>query len=245
MLGGAPVADAASGGWVRPVPGPVAAAFDYDERAPFAAGRRRTLGLRSRVGEPVRAACSGTVVHAGATPASGVVSLRCGGLHVVHAGVVARPLARGGRVRRGAVVATAERAVVSISVRRAGDPFGYLDPAGLLPGTGPAPPPPVAPPPAARPRTLQRLPRARLSARRSVREPRPEPARGDAPGPGWPVWSGVAVLSFALLVSPIRRARQHRLTFGGSIPRGPGYWGRQIAGRRVRPAENTPGEGYG
>jgi hypothetical protein len=153
--------------WRRPVEGPVARAFAYGPN-PFRRGWHRGVDLAAAPGAVVRAACSGTVVTARAVAgAGGVVTLLCHRWRVTHLPLDAIAVRRGLRVRAGTrlgVLASSRvHAGLHLGVRRAGDPFGYVNPMRFLPGGHPpAPPPPFvtaggephlgpAPPPAAAP----------------------------------------------------------------------------------------------
>lgn len=184
--------------WQRPVPGDVARSFSYVRAAPFAAGAHRGVDLAAPPGTAVRAACAGTVIHAGDVAGrGGVVSLRCGRLRVSHL-PLARIAVRAGTtvpvgVRIG-TVATGHRGL-HLGVRREADRFGYIDPAALLPR---AARPPVHVP--ASPRV--RSPRGPAPGRVRTRSLAPRPAAlvtgphvvaPRAPAP-WPVWAGLALL---------------------------------------------------
>ncbi len=158
---------------VRPVPGPVRAAFRYDRATPFAAGQRRGLTLAARPGDSVVAPCRGRVRFAGRTPRGGAVTIRCGSWAATVLDVT--PTVRGGAtVAAGRRVGRAPAQAVGLSLRPAGDRWGYVDPRPSLgrprptPPLGPAPRPRRAPTPRSRP---ARTPRAAPSGGR--RRPAP------------------------------------------------------------------------
>lgn len=125
---------------VAPVPGPVARVFEYGPD-PFRAGQHRGVDLAARPGDVVRAACSGRV----ATARMRVVTLRCGPWRVTHLPLAAISVRAGARVRAGEPVgrlgSTPGHTGLHLGVRRATDPFGYVDPIPLIHGTRP----PLAP----------------------------------------------------------------------------------------------------
>ena len=174
--------------WLRPVPGEVARPFAYDRGSPFAAGAHRGADLAARPGAPVRAACSGLVIHAGAVAGqSDVVSIRCGARRVSHFPLAAVTVEAAERIRAGARIGTlaAGHDGLHIGVRRERDPFGYEDPMTLLP----APDKPFSPAP--RP-LAPRPPAPKLAPR--VTSPRFALRRAPPPTPAWPVWVGLAAL---------------------------------------------------
>jgi hypothetical protein len=148
--------------WLRPVAGGVARPFTYNRGAPFAAGAHRGADLAAPPGTPVRAACNGRVVHAGAVAGSDeVVSLLCGARRVTHLPLARVVVHAGAWVHAGAPIGTlaAGHDGLHVGVRREGDPFSYEDPMALLP----VPDVPSAPAPrlAPRARTPRLAPRAR------------------------------------------------------------------------------------
>jgi hypothetical protein len=157
-----------------PVPGPIVKPFAY-AGSPFRAGLHRGLDLRAAAGQGVRAPCSGAVVYAGRFG----LTLRCARYRVTLLPVV--PLARG-HVTAGERVGRAQ-GNLHLGVRRAGDAFGYVDPAPLLRRARLAPP--VVPGPrSARP--LRFEPRlARIPVERAP------------PLAPWPAWLGLALLLVA------------------------------------------------
>lgn len=137
---------------VRPVAGPVASRFAYDRAAPFRRGARRIVRFRVSPGTPVRAPCSGRVSHAGATPGGPAVAVRCGAWSVTLTGAAPAGVRRGQRVRPGARVGRSGGTAVGLGLRRAADPFGYVDPLPLLADPAPAHRfAPLGPAPRARP----------------------------------------------------------------------------------------------
>jgi hypothetical protein len=185
--------------WLRPVPGEVARSFDYSPAAPFARGAHRGADLAARPGTPVRAACSGRVVHAGRIAGDGVVSVRCGTRRVSYLPVDAVRVRAGARVPRGARVGRVApgHAGLHLGVRREGDPFAYEDPLALL--SRPVPPPPLTtlPRPARRlrpPAPAPRLAPAPAPAPRLAPAPRGAPAPAPRATAPWPVWLGLALL---------------------------------------------------
>lgn len=134
----------AAEGWHQPVPGAVARAFTFSPAHPFAAGARRGLDLATAPRARVRAPCRGRVTFAGRVPAGAALSLRCGAYVATLVGVRAT-VPRGSVVARGAVVGRATRAVLRLGARRAGEPWGYVDPTTLM-TAAPGTPPPVAAP---------------------------------------------------------------------------------------------------
>jgi hypothetical protein len=182
-----------------PVEAPIVRPFSFGG-SPFAGGHHRGADLAAASGEVVLAPCTGRVAFAGPTPAGPAVTLECDGrrLRVTLLPVRARRARAGRPVRAGDVVGTVGRgargadatgaaaspdggrahAGLHLGVRRAGNPFGYVDPAPLLA----AAPPPLgpAPPPSRRPaRPPARRPPGR--AGRSTPNASPPPARAPAP----------------------------------------------------------------
>lgn len=193
-----------------PVQAPIVRAFDY-RGSPFARGLHRGIDLGAVAGDPVRAPCAGTVVHAGATPAGPALTLRCGDKSVTLLPLARIAVRTGAAVGDGAPVGTVGRVAdhrgLHLGVRRAGDPFGYVDPAPLLrarPGPAPLVPPAgprprahrVAPPRPAPPAAVPRL------ATPSVA---PTPSAPLAP---WPVWLGAALVLAGAVGGGTRRWRR-------------------------------------
>jgi murein DD-endopeptidase MepM/ murein hydrolase activator NlpD len=208
--------------WLRPVPGEVARPFGYSRAAPFARGAHRGADLTARPGAAVRSACPGRVVHAGAVAAPAlVVSVRCGGRRVSYLPLATVAVRAGDQVRAGTRLGTlaAGHGGLHLGVRREADPFGYEDPAALLPPRAPRQPPTLTPAdrrdrPASAPRPAPR-PALRAHAPSSMpvfapattpriatwpRAPRiatwPRAPAGHAAAAlaPWPVWLGVAAL---------------------------------------------------
>src|SRR3954471_23028247 len=115
-----------------PLPGPVVRSFSYSPARPFVAGAHRGVDMRGAAGAVVRAACSGRVAWASGT----VVTLRCGAWRVSLLPLATISVRAGSRVRAGARVGTLGHAPghtgLHLGVRRAGDPFGYVDPEPML-----------------------------------------------------------------------------------------------------------------
>lgn len=152
--------------------------FTYDAERPFEAGRHRGVEVRA----PVTAACSGRVAFAGNTPRGLAVTLRCGRFRVTHLPLASPAVRPGSRVRRGAPLGPAAAGTWHLGARRAGEPFGYVDPSFLLRRSAP-----VAPPPApAAPLKSRTRPRHPLS-------PRPPPSSP----PLWPIYAGCALIALA------------------------------------------------
>jgi Peptidase family M23 len=205
--------------WRRPVGGPVLRAFAYGPD-PFRRGWHRGVDLAAAPGTAVRAACSGTVVTARAVAgAEGVVTLLCGRWRVTHLPLTAIAVRPGAHVPAGArlgLLGTSRvHSGLHLGVRRAGDPFGYVNPLRFLP-TGHSPP---APPPVltTRGRDLGRAPTAaapvappRAAAARAAVAPRPRAAptggvRALAP---WPAWAGLALLLSGAIAGGLRFRRR-------------------------------------
>jgi hypothetical protein len=181
-------------GWRRPVPGAVTRAFTYAREAPFRRGRHRGADLAARPGATVRAACGGRVV----TARWGVVTVRCGPWRVTHLPLAALAVRAGTAVREGGrlgtLAASRDHRGLHLGVRRAGDPFAYVDPLRLLPGGGPAPPTGVGVP---RRRTGPRTAPSRR-APPPLRAPPPAVSRrvrvsGGRPLAPWPAWLGLGL----------------------------------------------------
>jgi hypothetical protein len=147
--------------WLRPVPGEVARAFHYTRDAPFTAGAHRGVDLAAPPGTAVRAACGGTVVHAGRVAGLGVVSVRCGARRVSHLPLRSIAVRAGAVIHAGAPIGTlaAGHGGLHLGVRAEGDQFGYENPLALLPGPE-RPLAPIAPRPRiGRPRRIRVPPR--------------------------------------------------------------------------------------
>jgi hypothetical protein len=204
-----PAASAAR--WQRPVPGEVTRAFSYSPARPFDSGAHRGVDLAARAGAPVRAACAGRVVHAGSVPGqASAVSLRCGRRRVTHLPLGRVTVREGDAVGAGARLGTLAggHGGLHLGVRVESDPFGYEDPALVLPRAEPFDRTPPAVGPAPRPRPLPRsLPALRPAARRlAARDPVAVP---------WPVWAGLA----ALLSGVARSGARHRHRRAGASTR--------------------------
>jgi hypothetical protein len=199
---------AVAGRWLRPVPGELARPFSYSRAAPFAAGAHRGADLAAPPGTPVRAACAGSVLHAGRVALLGrVVSVRCGSRRVSYMPLAGLAVRAGQRVATGAPLGTvaAGHGGLHLGVRRAGDRFGYVDPLALL-----APERPVAP------RALPtRGPHGRPRAAPPVAAPVPAPAPVAAsPRTRLPatVWLGLALALPALAGSGAIALRRRSAT---------------------------------
>jgi hypothetical protein len=154
--------------WLRPVPGEVARSFSYSRATPFARGAHRGADLAARPGTPVRAACGGTVIHAGPVAGHGrVVSVRCGWRRVSYLPLARLAVRADSTIRAGAPIGTvaAGHGGLHLGVRRDADRFGYEDPLALLasPDHPRTPVPPVVR--RRRPRTAPRPVAARPSRR--------------------------------------------------------------------------------
>jgi hypothetical protein len=186
------------------VRGAVVHGFTYDRTQPFGAGARRGIDLATRPGEVVRAACGGVVTFAGREPAARTlgVTVRCGELAATHLRLSRLAVRRGDTVWAGRAIGRAAARTIRLGARRAGDPFGYVDPRALLRRAGPTlGPAPVAVP---RRRVVRPLPEERPAPSRAP-EPEPEPA-------GFPpvAWLGIALLAAATGTGAIVRRRGAR-----------------------------------
>jgi peptidase M23-like protein len=227
-----PPATASGVAWARPVPGDVARAFAYDAAQPFTRGQHRGVDLAAAPGAPVRAACAGRVVTA---RAGQVVTLRCGPWRVTHLPIAGVRVRAGARVAAGARIGTLGRSRehrgLHVGVRRAGDPFGYVDPLTFLPRSRPRLAPPLAAP-TGRPRhRLAPPPRAPATGR--VPRRLPVPAHRAAPraaAPGvrvlppqalapWPAWVGLALVLCGALGGGLRRRARARRVRGPATAR--------------------------
>lgn len=211
----APVA-AAVRGWAWPVRGAVLRSFFYDAAAPFRGGRRRGVDLAAPRGATVRAACAGRVVTA---RPGWVVTLRCGPWRVTHLPLAALAVHVGDRVRAGHPLGTlgtrSGRAGLHLGVRRAGDPFGYVDPLAFLPPDRSPRPGPLPPPAGRRPQPHAAPPVIARRLRPAPPQPAPPAGRVRVPVPGgvapWPAWVGLALALSGALGGGVRwRARARR-----------------------------------
>ena len=207
--------------WLRPVPGDVARPFSYSRAAPFTPGAHRGVDLAAPPGRRVRAACGGTVVHAGPVAGRGaVVSIRCGRRRVSHLPLASVAVRAGTAIAAGTPIGTVApgHGGLHVGVRREGDPFAYEDPMPLLTRPGPARPPfaavparrvrvrPPAPRPVARPGAIRPAPHPAAgpgAIRPALRPAPPPPVIRPAPRPAastdrrpapWPVFAGLALL---------------------------------------------------
>jgi hypothetical protein len=176
------------GRWRRPLArAETVGAFTFDAATPYAPGARRGIDLRASPGDPVLAACGGTVEFAGRMPGRRAlgVTLACGRLRATELGLASVAVRRGARVRAGAPLGRLARpGVLRLGARHAGARHGYVDPASLLAG-----PPPATAPPAALP-VPRRVP-APLVPRRAA----PPPAAGTTTGLPWPAWTALGLLT--------------------------------------------------
>jgi murein DD-endopeptidase MepM/ murein hydrolase activator NlpD len=170
--------------WVRPVPGEVARSFSYTRATPFERGAHRGVDLAAAPGTAVRAACAGTVVHAGPVARMGrVVSVRCGARRVSYLPLASVDVRAGARIAAGTPLGTvaAGHGGLHFGVRAEADRFGYEDPLALLASPRTSPRAPLVPAPrpsrrAPRPIAAPRTPAVRPPARTprpSRRAPRP------------------------------------------------------------------------
>ncbi len=177
-----------AGTWRWPVRGDVIEHFRLGAD-PFAKGQHRGIDIQAHQGTPVRSACAGDVRFAGTVPRHGrTVSVTCGALVATYLHLSSMAVRRGHRLSLGERIGAAGPWPIHLGVRRASEPFAYVDPLSLLPSDplGPAPPPLAAGP--------QR--RARATA------PPPIPPRIPAA-----VWAGLALLALAVPTLTIARGR--------------------------------------
>jgi hypothetical protein len=210
-------AAAAAPAWRAPVAGPVAARFAVGPD-PFAAGQRRGIELAARPGAGVAAPCAGTVRFAGPLPRRGAgVTVRCGALNATVLGLEASSLAveAGALVSRGERLGRAAGERVRLGARRRGEPFGYVDPEGLL-GAG-RPSAPVTGAPARR-----RGPRRPLAPRRGPAPALPLAGAAPAAAPASAgaavspaAWAGLALLAIAVPAGALVARRQSLARRGG------------------------------
>jgi hypothetical protein len=201
---------------LAPVGGPVTRGFDYGSD-PFLAGQHRGIDLAAPPGTVVRAACPGTV----AVARMAVVTLRCGPWRVTELPLASVEVRVGTRVRAGDVVGRAGaltgHAGVHLGVRRAGDPFAYVDPEPLLRGV-PAEPPVVGAPA----RVPREGPRSAAGSAPAVAHSAVLPARptggvrvsaGTSSGAlaPWPAWVGLALLTLGAVGGGVRIGLRRRV----------------------------------
>ncbi len=179
LLSAVPAAVAVS--WMRPVPGAVTRGFVYG-RDPFAPRQHRGADFAAAPGARVLAACGGVVVNTRGVGAR-AVTLECGRWRVTHLPLASVAVRTGTHVHAGALLGTlapsADHRGLHLGVRRAGDPFGYVDPLPFLPGAHHAPPAVPRVGPGARRRSA---PQDR-AAPRVVPVPRAAPVPHAAPAP--------------------------------------------------------------
>jgi hypothetical protein len=175
------------GRWRRPLArAETVGAFSFDPALPYAPGARRGIDLRGRPGDPVLAACGGTVAFAGRLPGRRAlgVALACGRLRATELGLASVAVRRGVRVRAGAPLGRLGAAgLLRLGARRAGRRAGYVDPAPLLAGA-----PPATAPPATHPAPRRAPPPV------AVRRAAPPPP-GPAAALPWPAWAAVGLLT--------------------------------------------------
>lgn len=223
---------------VRPVVAGVASTFTYDRATPFAPGRRRVLRLQPTRDQAVRAPCTGRVTFAGATPGGTAVAVRCGRWTVAVTGLRVTIRGRGARVRAGGAIGRSSSAPIGLSLRPAGDVFGYVDPAPRLRA-------PVSDrrftPLGPSPRSRSPLSSARAAASVGVRFPSPvavaSPVRTGAGATAGPrvegvttvptssvtpglVWGGLGLAALGLPVGARRGRRRARVSTGRRIAAG-------------------------
>jgi hypothetical protein len=204
LLGPGLAAPPSAASWRWPVRGRVVGAFVHEARTPFLAGQRRGLDLAAPPGAVVRAACSGPVVFAGPLPGRALgVTVRCGALRATLLGLGRLTVRRGLSVRAGAPVGELGRSgVLRLGARRAGERFGYVDPAPLL-ASDPVVAPPVLGPPV----------RRRSRPRRPTPPPPLPSARPVTTGPAAPptlAWAGLALAAAGVPLGGLARRRTRR-----------------------------------
>jgi hypothetical protein len=204
-------APASAARWDAPVDGAIVRGFAVGAR-PYAAGQHRGIDLATRPGAPVRAACAGRVTFAGTVPGrGGGVTVACGRLAATHLGLASLRVRRDAAVVAGSRLGVARGGHVQLGARRLGERHGYVDPAGLLGGTGP---PPLGPAPPAGRRPRGAPPRAAPPRLRPAPAPavRPRPVAAPAPArpPGVPavVWAGLALVAAGLPLGAVTAARR-------------------------------------
>lgn len=115
--------------WLPPL-SPVVVERRYVASAPFAAGGRRSVRLRSPVGGAVRSPCTGVVSFRGSVAGSPpTVTVACGALRATLRWVRS-PVRRGQLVGRGGPLGVATGPSIGLSARHADG--SYLDPLPLL-----------------------------------------------------------------------------------------------------------------
>jgi hypothetical protein len=201
-------ARAAGSAWRAPTPGSVTRGFAMGADA-FAAGNHRGADFAAAPGTPVRAACSGRVVVAARIGSSGgVVTIACGPWRVSHLPLATIGPPAGARVKAGDPIGTAApsrvHAGVHLGVRRAGRPFGYVNPLRFIGDTRHVPM--TGPPAGGRERRRPAPPRV---APPPVVAPRESPAVAGPLAP-WPAWAGLAAVLLAAAGTGARRRRGSR-----------------------------------
>jgi hypothetical protein len=208
--------------WHRPVSGRIVGTFSFAPAAPYVAGQRRGIAIAAPPGMPVRAACGGRVVFAGAVGRAGpTVSVGCGPLRATYQGIAALTVDEGDVVAPDAPIAkVGAHGVLRLGAREG--PGRYVDPATLFadrePPLGPAPPP-------ARRRWRPRTPSPPLGDRLTIPTARPVagPAAVPVAAPA-AAWLGLGVLAAALPVGGLaqstrrRRAKRHAVAGAISAP---------------------------
>jgi Peptidase family M23 len=201
--------------------------FSFSPEDPFAAGSHRGVDIRAAA---ARAPCAGRVAFAGRTPAGRAVTIRCGRWRVTLLPLAELATRRGASVATGASLGRTApgHPGLHIGVRRAGDPWGYVDPLAALPHlrAGPAGAPPlVAPPRAARPRGAPPPSDPPRGAPRAAPRPRGSPADPIAPRPArlpWTAYLGAGLLAAAVPAVPLARRRRRRVALRAAAVVRPG-----------------------
>src|SRR5213080_4307085 len=140
--------------WTWPVDGAVLAPFNFDPSHPYAGGQHRGIDIGASAGDTVFAPAGGIVAFSGTTPGNGLtLSIRTGDGYttsMTHLGSLA--VKAGASVVEGSSVGTVgptgtlthDVPYLYLSIRRADEENGYVDPLTLLPAR--LPPPVPAPP---------------------------------------------------------------------------------------------------
>ena len=208
VIGGAvsPAPAGAAARWIWPVRGDVLTRFHVGPN-PFAGGQHRGVDIAAAAGERVRSACAGKVRFAGRVPGRGrVVTVVCDALVATYLELGETAVEKGEVVQPGALVGRVAASHLQLGARRAGSPFGYLDPLKLLaPDRAPAPPRAVPLP--------RRGPRAPAAVRRPIAPPAPAPSPSPSRAPAGiplPAWLGLALLAAGTPVGAVWRRRRGR-----------------------------------
>jgi hypothetical protein len=131
--------------WAWPVDGPVLRPFVLGDD-PYAGGQHRGIDIGAPAATAVRAPASGTVSFAGTVPTGGkTITIRTAeGFAVTLQRLGSYSVTQGLEIREGdavGAVGSAAEPYVYLSIRRADEPEGYVDPVPLLPSALPAPAP--------------------------------------------------------------------------------------------------------